>query len=110
MLRSVSLVRCWFEFDLRDHLPPATSPGVTSIDGGTIQYAWLSMGAGVTGRDEDDCLCLLRELVGAELPAVVTSRVGVRVDDGALGIPESSPIGNPVVRGVWWPPVNLRTR
>lgn len=56
----VSLSRFWFEFDLEGHRPLVPSPGTRNLDRGTVQYRWLSFGAGVTGYDEEDALTLHR--------------------------------------------------
>lgn len=70
---------------------------------------WVSSYAGVTGFDEQDCLGLVADLLAddAELPPVrgITADVSLAeelpVNPRALGVP--------VWRGVWYPPVNLRT-
>ena len=99
--------RFWFEFDLDGHRPSAAAPGSRNLGGGTVQYRWLSFGAGVTGRDEDDALGLLRAVVDADLPPVVRSVEHVYVDRVDLGIPDSLAIGDPSRRGVWFPAENL---
>ena len=83
------LERFWFEFAVED---------------GTVQHELLWVGAGVTGLDEHDCLGLLRELVGAELPPVIGCARGAEADRAALAIPPQLPVGNASWRGVWWPP------
>src|SRR3954451_1010648 len=72
--------RFWFEFDLRD---PARKPQPGQIDGGTMEHTWLWRGTGVTGYDRDDCLELLHELVGADLPPVLREVADVDVDQAA---------------------------
>ena len=84
----MSLSRFWFEFAVEDS---------------TVQHEWLWVGAGVTGVDQGDCLGLLRELVGADLPPVIRCAEGAEADRAALAIPPGSPVGNPSWRGVWWP-------
>lgn len=85
----MSLQRFWFEFAVEDD---------------TVQHELLWAGAGVTGVDEEDCLALLRERVGAELPPVIRCVHGAEADRAALVIPPDLPVGNPSWRGVWWPP------
>lgn len=104
----MSLIRFWFEFDLDGHRPPAPAPGTTNIDGGTVQYRWLSWGAGVTARDEADALALLGDVVGAELPPRLKTIHDVAVDRAALGLPDFLTVGDPSRRGVWLPADNLR--
>jgi hypothetical protein len=105
---SVSLTRFWFEFDLEGHHPPAPAPGITNIDGETVQHQWLSFGAGVTGYDEEDALALLRDVVGADLPPWLRTVKDVDADRAALGIPDGLVVGNAAWRGVWFPPDNRR--
>lgn len=104
----MSLRRFWFVFDLEGHRPadPAPSSGRT-IDGGTVQYQWLSWGAGVAAHDEIDALALLEDVVGAELPPLLNTIQDVEVDPEALGLPALVVIGDPARRGVWLPPNNL---
>jgi hypothetical protein len=104
----VSLTRFWFEFDLDGHRPPTVPPGTTNIDGGSVQYRWLSFGAGATGYDEEDALTLLRDLVGADLPPRIRAVKDGDADRAALGIPDFLVVGNAAWRGVWFPPDNLR--
>jgi len=102
------LTRFWFEFDLDGHEPSTAAPESRNLGGGTVQYRWLSFGAGVTGRDVDDALGLLRAVVDADLPPVVRRVEDVDVDRLGLGIPDSLAIGDPSRRGVWFPAENLR--
>jgi hypothetical protein len=106
----VSLTRFWFEFDLDGHRPPAAAPapGAMNLDGGSVQYQWLSLGAGVTAHDEEDALTLLLELVGADLPPRIRTVTDDYADRAALGIPDFLVVGNAAWRGVWFPPDNLR--
>jgi hypothetical protein len=105
----VSLTRFWFEFDLTGHCPPAPRAGEgRAVDGGSVQYRWLSWGAGVTAYDEADALALLRDLVGAELPPRLKTTQDVAIDREALGLPEVLAVGDPSRRGVWLPSDNLR--
>jgi hypothetical protein len=101
----VSLTRFWFDFDLEGHRPPEPAPGTTNVDG---QYQWLSWGAGVTGYDEADALALLRDVVGADLPARIRTVTDVDADRAAVGIPDFLVVGNAAWRGVWFPPDTLR--
>jgi hypothetical protein len=84
----MSLSRYWFEFAVED---------------GTVQHELLWAGAGVTGIDEGDCLGLLRDMVGAELPPVIRIVRGAEADRAARVIPPERPVGNASWRGVWWP-------
>ncbi|MFI7667266.1 hypothetical protein [Nocardia sp. NPDC049526] len=85
--------RFWIEFDR---------------DRGSVLW-WIRPYAGVTGFDEQDCLAMVADLLpdDAELPPVR----GITVD---VSLAEELPVnplalGVPVWRGVWYPPVNLRT-
>lgn len=88
--------RFWFEFDLPswDSRP---DPALATL------YA----GVGVTGFDEADCLTMIRDLMpAARLPPVRSVTQDVSLADfrpGPVGF------GVPVWRGVWFPPLNLRT-
>ena len=84
----MSLSRFWFEFAVEDD---------------TVQHEWLWAGAGVTGVDAEDCLALLREQLGVELPTVIRCVEGAEADRAALVIPRDQAVGNPSWRGVWWP-------
>ena len=106
----MSLSRFWFEFDLDGHRPPSPAPGTVNLDGGTVQYRKLSWGAGVTARDEEDALALLRRLVDADLPSLTRTVKDVYVDATALGLPDFLVLGDSSRRGVWFPPDNLSGR
>jgi len=95
------LVRYWLEFDLTGHAPPVV-PGQISVDGGTAAYRLLGRGAGVTGYDQADCLRLLRDELGTDLPSVVRVERNPIVENGL-----SREVGNPAWRGVWFPRLNL---
>ena len=104
----MALKRFWFVFDLDGHRPDEPAPGSgRTIDGGTVQYRWLSWGAGVTADDEADALALLKEVVGAKSPPLLKTVPDVEVDPEALGLPALVVIGDPTRRGVWLPPNNL---
>jgi hypothetical protein len=99
------LLRFWFEFDLTAEVP-AVRPGYVQVDGGTETYRLLSLGAGVTGYDQRDCLTLLERALGVPLPALTWV---VRQPD--LSWPPNPAVdaqwfGNPVWRGIWFPPLN----
>lgn len=96
------LLRFWFEFDLAGHAP-VMEPGQILLDG---TYRLLGRGAGVTGYDELDCLAVLERAVGHRLPPL--SRVLRQPDltQPPPGSIEPQYIGNPVWRGVWFPPLN----
>ena len=104
----MSLTRFWFEFDLEGHRPQAPAPGSANLDEGSVQYQWLSFGAGVTAYDEEDALTLLLELVGADVPPRIRTAKDLYADRAALGIPDFLVVGNAAWRGVWFPSDNLR--
>jgi hypothetical protein len=84
--------RCWIEFD-QDH--------------GSVLW-WISPYAGVTGFDEQDCSAMVAELLpDAELPSVRRITVDISLAEELPVNPLA--LGVPVWRGVWYPPVNLRT-
>ncbi|MFQ6397797.1 hypothetical protein ACLMAJ_30710 [Nocardia sp. KC 131] len=70
---------------------------------------WTGPYAGVTGFDEQDCLAMVADLLadGAELPPVRRIIVDVSLAEELPVNPLA--LGVPVWRGVWYPPVNLRT-
>lgn len=96
------LARCWFEFDLSEH-EPEVRPGLIRLDGGTDAWRLLARGAGVTGYDEGDCLELVRRALGEDLPPVISTVRDVVIDDVF-----ARQIANPVWRGTWFPPLNIR--
>lgn len=83
--------RYWFEFDVD------SSAGTNGL------RARLAHGCGVTGRDEDDCLELIkREVVaGNELPKV--RRVIRDIDLSTLSAMIRRTMDGPQARGVWYP-------
>ncbi|MFE9320938.1 hypothetical protein ACIHDR_13920 [Nocardia sp. NPDC052278] len=86
--------RFWIEFDL-EHEPDFRVE--------------LGQGVGVTGFDEQDCLAMVADLLpdDTELPPVRRMTVDVSL---AEKLPVNPPtLGVPVWRGVWYPPMNLRT-
>lgn len=84
--------RFWIEFD-RDH---------------RSALWWTSPYAGVTGFDEQDCLAMVADLLhGAELPPVYRITADVSLNQELPVNPLA--LGVPVWRGVWYPPVNLKT-
>ena len=88
--------RFWFTFDVS--WPP------TSQDY-RLTSALLLQGVGVTGFDEADCLSMVLDIVPvSELPQVIGCIPDVFVPD--VMVP-GRPIGVPVWRGVWYPPINL---
>jgi hypothetical protein len=93
------LVRYWFEFHFADGaVQPAD--GIT-LDGGTAAQRLLGLGAGVTGYDEADCLRMLNDALGEELPPLVVS---TRAPTISVELARES--GNVSWRGVWFPPLN----
>jgi len=95
------LVRFWFEFDLRGH-EPEREPGRVQVDGGTAAYRLLGRGAGVTGYDESDCLRLLHDALGDELPPLLRVERNPTIDDRL-----AREIGNVTWRGIWLPRLNM---
>jgi hypothetical protein len=95
------LVRYWFEFELTSH-EPAREPTHVSLDGGTAAYRLLGRGAGVTGFDEADCLRLLTDALGADLPHVARS-----IRNPTIGDRLAREIGNVAWRGIWFPRLNM---
>ncbi len=83
--------RYWFEFDVE------SSAGTSGL------RARLAHGCGVTGRDEDDCLELIRRdvIAGNELPKV--RRVIRDVDLSTLSAMIRRTMDGPRARGVWYP-------
>ena len=81
---------------------PERKPGWVVPDGGTAAYRLFGRGAGVTGYDEADCLCLLADALGDELPPVARSERNPKIDDRL-----TREIGNVTWRGVWFPPLNM---
>jgi hypothetical protein len=83
--------RYWFEFDVDSS---AATSGLR---------ARLAHGCGVTGRDEDDCLELIRHnvIAGNELPKV--KRVVRDVDLSTLSAMIRNTMGVARARGVWYP-------
>jgi hypothetical protein len=99
------LLRFWFEFDLAAHAP-VVPPGHIQLNGGTETYRLLSLGAGVTGYDQGDCLRLIERELGVPLPAL--TRVVRQPDLSQPPSPAIDPqwVGNPAWRGIWFPPLN----
>jgi plastocyanin len=93
-LGPLRLRRYWFEFDVDSSF--ATS-GLR---------ARLADGCGVTGRDEDDCLKLIKQdvIAGNELPKV--KRVVRDIDLSTLSAMIRRTMGGARHRGVWYPTRN----
>jgi hypothetical protein len=90
----VSMVRrFWIEFDRNR---------------GSVLW-WGPPYAGVTGFDEKDCLAMVADLLpaDAELPPVLRITADVSLAGKLPGNPWA--LGVSVWRGVWYPPMNLRT-
>ena len=83
--------RYWFEFDVDSS---AATSGLR---------ARLAGGCGVTGRNEDDCLELIKRNVvaGNELPKV--RRVTRNIDVSTLSTMIQRTMDRPRARGVWYP-------
>jgi hypothetical protein len=68
----------------------------------------FSIGFGVSGYDEEDCLDLVRTEIfhGRPLPDIRNRMPDIDVST----LPEhiQQLLGNPAARGVWFPPLNLR--
>ncbi len=95
------LVRYWFEFDLTGHELDRPSGGIR-LDGGTHAYRLLGRGAGVTGYDQADCLGLLRDQLGDELPPVLRAERNPVISER-----HAREVGNVAWRGIWFPSLNL---
>lgn len=97
---AAGLVRYWFEFQFDDYsaLPGA---GIT-LDGESGARRLLGRGAGVTGYDEADCLRMLADVLGEELPPVLVSARNPTIDADL-----ATTSGNVSWRGIWFPPLNL---
>ncbi|WP_459545824.1 hypothetical protein [Nocardia sp. X0981] len=70
---------------------------------------WTAPYAGVTGFDERDCLAMVADLIPSyeELPPVRAITADISL---AQELPVNrSALGVPVWRGVWYPPMNLKT-
>lgn len=96
-----SLRRYWFEFDVSEH--ESQTEGVR-VDGGDAVYRLLDRGVGVTGLNKNDCFKIIAEhLPEAHFPFPKTSVTNI--DLSTLPI-DPKEIGNPVWRGIWFPPIN----
>ena len=95
------LVRYRFEFDLTGHCPEVAGARI-HLDGGTAAYRLLGRGAGVTGYGEADCLRVLSDALGEELPPVVRAERNPTIDERL-----AREIGNVAWRGVWFPRLNM---
>jgi hypothetical protein len=95
------LVRYWFEFDLTDH-EPERAPGRIQLDGDTAAYRLLWRGAGVTGFDQADCLRLLSDVLGNELPPALRADRNPTIDDRL-----AREVGTVAWRGIWFPRLNM---
>ncbi|MEV6432433.1 hypothetical protein [Nocardia sp. NPDC051463] len=70
--------------------------------------AWFGQGVGVTGFDVRDCLSMVADLVpDGLLPPVRRITADISLAEPLPLNPRH--LGVPVWRGVWYPPVNLRT-
>jgi hypothetical protein len=102
------LHRYWIQFDLvADDLPKPPVSGTVSLDGGSGRYRLLGRGVGVTGYDLDDCLGMIRDVLGEEVPSVKTMEVDPDMsrphwDSRLVGS------GSPVWRSIWFPLVRDR--
>jgi hypothetical protein len=105
--RQGSLRRVWFQFDLRSRVRDAAKRhgGAVGVAGDSAPF---TVGCGVSGYDEDDCLALVRSEIfdGRSLPEI-RARVA-DIDVSTLPEPLQQHLGNPAARGVWFPPLNLR--
>jgi plastocyanin len=91
LLGPLRVRRYWFEFDVDSS---AATSGLR---------ARLASGCGVTGRNEDDCLELIKRNVvaGNELPKV--RRVIHNIDVSTLSAMIRGTMDRPRARGVWYP-------
>ena len=109
--RPGSLRRMWFQFELpsRFREAAARNGGVIAITADlpsdTRLPTVLTVGCGVTGYDEDDCLDLIRAEIFDERPLPeMRSRVP-DIDVSTLPEPLQRHLGSSASRGVWFPPV-----
>lgn len=108
-----SLRRMWFRFQLPRGLREAAerNGGRVAVAAvllvGEPPFGVFTVGCGVTGYDEDDCLALVREEVfhGRPLPEILNRVADIDVST----VPEhlQQHLGNPVSRGVWFPPLSV---
>jgi hypothetical protein len=98
----------WLQFEWPSHVREAMerSGGVIGIigDGPPV----FSVGCGVSGYDEDDCLALIREGIFAGRPLPEIHNRVPDIDVSTLPEDVQEQLGNPASRGVWFPPLNLR--
>ncbi len=97
------LLRLWLEFDLAGRRPGPAAPGTVTLDGGDPLWRALSLGVGVTGYDEADCLTLVETWASSPLPPVKTLTRDPDPDD----LPVTTGGSVMVWRGVWFPSGNL---
>lgn len=95
------LVRYWFEFDLSGQARDRDTHGLL-FEGETPTMRLLGLGAGVTGYDQADCLRLLRDVLGEELPPLLRAERNPKIDEAM-----ARTAGNVAWRGIWRPPLNL---
>ena len=100
---------CQFELPSRFREAAERNGGVIAITADlrsdTRLSTVLTVGCGVSGYDEDDCLALVRAEIfhGRPLPEI-RSRVP-DIDVSTLPEPLQSVVGNPASRGVWFPAI-----
>lgn len=83
--------RYWLHFDISGIYPHGWPPVV-----------------GVTGRDFDDCLKIVRHWYGPPYPPLTRVVEDPDLTEFQPGmVPLGQPLGVPVWRGIWYPPVNL---
>ena len=88
------LTRYWITFD--------------AADSEAIVRHSLGLGVGVTAFDEQDALKHVTKALGCdELPRMSSITPHVRVEDLEEDHVQRN-LGNPAVRGVWYPSYNLR--
>jgi hypothetical protein len=71
--------------------------------------AVFTVGCGVTGYDEGDCLALVRAQLFAGRPLPEFRDRVPDIDVSTLPTPVQQHLGNPASRGVWFPDLNLDT-
>jgi len=103
----------WFQFEWPLPIREAAARNggrfaivLTGID----QAVVFTVGCGVSGNDEDDCLALVRARLFAGRPLPEFRDRVPDVDVSTLPATVQERLGNPASRGVWFPDLNLDTR
>ena len=108
-----SLRRMWFQFEW-----PLPIREAAAANGGRIAILLntrghtevFTVGCGVSGYDEDDCVDLVRAQLFAGRPLPEMRDRVPDIDVSTLPAPVQLQLGNPASRGVWFPDLNLDPR